>query len=162
MKKPIPRVPLILSFLGVVPFVIQFFLFALQLTDAEYVLQLATWNRNFMYCILGYAFAILIFLAGVDWGLAVNQREKKGVGAYIWSVTMFLGVLGVVSFLFFHKYVFSILAILYGIAWFGSYVLYRCHYSPEWYLRLRCLATPAVLACLLALQVLLYFVAYVQ
>lgn len=158
MTQRIPRVPLLLASLGTLPFIIQFFLFALQLTDGDFVLRLASINYYTMHATLAYGFAIIIFLLGIDWGLAVNKHERCVKGVYFWSVVVLLSVFAVMALSFYYIYIFSILAALYGVTWFGDYVLHRNEYCPEWYLRLRCMITPVVVISLLGIQVVIYFV----
>jgi len=153
-----PRVPLILTLLGATPFIIQFLLFALQLTDANFVLTLAKLNYYTMHATLAYGFILLIFIAGIDWGLAVQSRGTVGTGVYIWSVFILLCIFAMMAFSFYYIYIFSILAVLYGVVWFGDYVLCRKNYCPHWYLRLRNIITPVVVVSLLGIQAVIYFV----
>ena len=86
MSQPIPRVPLFFTVLGSLPFVAQFFLFALQLTDADFVLRLAEFNHYSMHAVLIFGFIILVFLSGIDWGLAINHQKGRVNLVYFWSI----------------------------------------------------------------------------
>lgn len=158
MQQPIPRTLLILTSLGTLPFIAQFLLFAVQLTDADFVLQLAEWNFYAVHVVLIYGAGVLIFMNGVNWGLAIQHKMNQGAMIYVGSSCVFLGILTLMVLNFYAKFIFAGLAIFYGANWFGNYILYRYQYAPPWYFRLYCLMTPLVVISLLGIQVVVYCV----
>lgn len=137
---PIPRLALILTWAGMLPFLGGAALRLLPAPEAPGYLGLL-YPTDAIAILAGYALIIFAFMSGVLWGLASNGPEPARALPYALAVTpaiaaFFLGVehlLGAPSnrdALFWLMLGFPALLLLDG--WF-----YRAGLAPDWWLRLR-------------------------
>ncbi len=145
MEKKIPFTPLVLTWLGFIPFLLApIFLY---FTGME--------QSIVMRFIEVYAVVILAFLGGIDWGMATMQAKDRNIGPLIiWSI-----IPAVAAWLI---YVFNVgllleyLAILYILQWYVNYQTFSKGLCPYWYLKLRSIISPVVIVFILITSFLLY------
>ena len=141
----IPRAPLLLGLLGVIPFVWG----TLTLVSSD----LAQWGVQSIgprfagpFVMLQYGTIILAFMSGVLWGFATRAEGEQAAIGYGLSVLPALWV-------FFTVGAGPTSSAIYLIAGFiGLLVLdwhfWRQNLAPEWWMRLRVLLSVIVVACL--------------
>lgn len=141
----IPRAPLILGLLGLIPFL--WGVLTLVSPDA------ADWGMRTMgprfsgpFVILQYGTIILAFMSGVLWGFATRASGERAAFGYALSVLPALWAFVMVG-------AGPTSSAIYLIAGFiGLLVLdwsfWRQGLAPEWWMRLRILLTVVVILCL--------------
>lgn len=161
MENRIPKQALVWALLGLAPFVAQVILFILQLSDASFTLKLAALNNNTMHVLLIYSFALLCFLFGAKWGLAVNAPGEKSANVlYFVSVVGFLLIFAALSALFYNRIVFAVLAGMFAVSWALDWWTAHQGLCPPWYLRLRNSIAPIVIVCLISIQWLVNYMKF--
>lgn len=142
-----PKAPMILTALGVLPFLAPAGLMVFYRHDAIVLNTLGLW-------LLVYAAVILSFLGGVRWGVEILKREKPRLAELIVSVLgSLMGWIAVIAYFRFGSG--WLMAAMAG-ALLVYYVLDRGSPDmPHWYRRLRIWPTVAAIICLLLACVLL-------
>ena len=145
----IPRVPLILGLLGLLPVI-----WGAGEVHLSFVRNLAeTWLNSWFYApyaTLGYASSILMFMSGVLFGFAARARGATASMAFVLSVlpvlyTFFL-VMGDAAEVALKLAVGFVLVL--GL----DLMFHRQNLTPEWWIRLRVLLTIPMVACLLLMS----------
>ena len=159
-EKKIPLVPLLLISAATLPFILQFLLLAVQMTDASFALRLARYNDYTVRLFLMYCFIILIFLAGLNWGMVMKSEAIKATnGLYISSILLVACISFLLIMVFYYRiWIFFIVALLFGVVWCLDYVAYRKNINVAWYMRLCNIVFPMIIMSLLGIQVIIFFV----
>jgi hypothetical protein len=141
----IPRAPLILGLMGLIPFLWG----AATLISPD----LAAWGVSTLgtrfagpFVLLNYGQIILAFMSGVLWGFATKAHGSRAAMGYVLSVLPALWV-------FFTVGAGPASSAIYLIAGFVGLLaldwsFWRQGLAPEWWMRLRILLTVVVGACL--------------
>lgn len=141
--KDIPTVPAALTIIGVLPFcLVAASIF--YLTPPEKIVLL---NFIHKYCIL-----LLVFLGGINWGMATNKQENhSSIWIYIWSVVPALLALGIeiIPLHFFYMWVCAGIVVQWVVNW-GAMCLDLC---PKWYLKLHTCGSIIALLSLFVLMI---------
>lgn len=138
-----PRLPLLLSLLGTLPFIAA---------SALVWLGPTTHTAIALQALVTYAAVILSFLGGIQWGIGISVCESAPKSAH----SLFL--LSVVPSLLSWAMLFIdaasaklIVAVcLFGFVWVIDALLLLQKLIPSWFFRLRCIVTSIVIASLLA------------
>ncbi|MEM6373312.1 MAG: DUF3429 domain-containing protein [Pseudomonadota bacterium] len=141
----IPRAPLILGLLGLLPFVWGA---GTVLVDDLAALGLSTLGPRFIgpYVQLAYGSVILSFMSGVLWGFATKAGGAQAATGYTLSVlpalwTFFMVGGGPASASM--NLIFGFLGVL-----MLDFAFFRWGLTPPWWMSLRVLLTGIVVACL--------------
>ncbi len=159
-KEKTPRVPLLLVLVAALPFILQFLLLAVQMTDANFTLHLAKYNDYAIRLFLMYCFILLIFLAGISWGMAIKSEVHQQVNViYIGGIFVILSVSLLLMMVFFYRiWIFFMVALLFSFVWFIDSLAYRKNLGKAWYMRLRNITSPIMIISLLGIQIIIFFV----
>lgn len=141
----IPRAPLILGLLGLIPFLWG----AATLVSGE----LAQWSMANLggrftapFVLLTYGQIILAFMSGVLWGFATKTHGSRAATGYTLSVLPALWVFFTVGAGPASSAIYMIAGFIGLLALDWSF--WRQGLAPEWWMRLRILLTVVVVACL--------------
>lgn len=141
----IPRAPLILGLMGLIPF----------LWGAATMISpdLAAWGVTTLgtrftgpFVLLNYGQIILAFMSGVLWGFATKSHGSRAATGYVLSVLPALWVFFTVGAGPASSAIYLIAGFLGLLALDWSF--WRQGLAPEWWMRLRILLTVVVTACL--------------
>ncbi len=146
----IPRAPLLLGVLGLIPFLWG----AATLVSSD----LATWGVHTFgprftgpFVVLQYGTIILAFMSGVLWGFATRASGERAAVGYALSVLPALWAFFMVGAGPVSSAIYLIAGFLGLLALDWSF--WRQGLAPEWWMRLRILLTAIVIACLVLLVI---------
>lgn len=133
----VPRPAFVLGFAGLIPFIAATVMLLFGGEAAHPI-----WHS----VLLGYGVAILSFMGGVDWGLAMRQDERRNWLRYGASVVPAL--VAWIAFLLPKLAQFPVLAAGFILALICDLSLVKSGEAPAWYRNLRWPLTVVVVACL--------------
>ena len=139
------KLPWILTLAGAVPFVGLSVLLAIAPEGIDLGL--------IQYGFVTYGAVILVFLSGIHWGLGVafgrHELSKPCRILFLWSNIIALS--GWLALLADFILAIPLLAVGFLMQWVMDRSLYRVNHLPHWFMQLRNVVTPIVLAsCLVA------------
>lgn len=144
----VPRVPLWLGLMGLLPMVIGVAETYLPFARIVYEIHGNGWFIA-PYATLRYAEIILCFMSGVFWGFAARSDGATAGTGYVLSVIpalyVFFMAIGDISA------VAVKLAIGFMLVLWIDWLFYRQNLTPDWWMRLRIPLTVVMVACLLAM-----------
>lgn len=108
----------------------------------------------FYYGFVTYGAVILVFLSGIHWGLAVAYG-RHGLTKVCRILLVWSNVIALTGWLvlltFESVLAIPLLAVGFAMQWLMDRRLYQTYFLPAWFMRIRNLITPIVLAsCLVA------------
>jgi hypothetical protein len=131
------KFPIWLALLTIIPFVVMSLAIAFKWTgDAQLTLQQLTI----------YAAIVFSFLAGIHWGLALNQTEKRPRIASLMLIESVVASILAWLILYIDEAYFRLLAFafLYAIIWGIDSLLFNDKIIPLWFFNVRGIVTPIV------------------
>lgn len=138
--QPIPQAAAWLGGLGLIPFVAG----ALLVTTAG-----TSWaSEGLRY----YAAAILAFMGGIQWGLAMMDRRTVDRPPILWarlSISVLPALVAWLALLLHGPYDLVAIAAAFSFLLYSDLQAVQQGWAPDWYRRLRIPLTSVVLACLL-------------
>jgi hypothetical protein len=139
-KRHVPRAAAWLGGLGLIPFVAG----ALMVITVE-----ASWAYDPLRY---YAAAILSFMGGVQWGLAMTDARAEGESRLLWlrlSMSVVPSLIAWLALLLPAPLDLVVIAAAFGLLLLSDLFAVRQGWAPAWYPRLRIPLTGIVLAALL-------------
>lgn len=138
--------PLLLTLAGAIPFVgLALLLFAAPVWGDAIL---------FYYGFVTYGAIILTFLSGIHWGLAVaygrHALSRVCIILMLWSNLVALCA-WFCLLVFESPLAIALLAVGFTVQWLMDRRLYQTYFIPQWFMRIRSIITPIVVAsCLVA------------
>lgn len=135
------RLPLFLTIIGAVPFIVF---------SAGMGLHLFPHPHATARAFLTYSAIIISFLGGTHWGIAVLRRHEHRplsnllIAESVWAPLLAWGLL-------FYADVFSqllVMTLLYAFIWAVDSLLYSKNIIPQWFFDISCILTPIAVVSL--------------
>lgn len=144
--KDIPTVPAALTIIGILPFL---------LVAASIFFLIPEEMQQMLFFIHKYAILLLVFMGGINWGMAINhEKNASSIWIFIWSVIPLLLALAIQILPLHYFYLWVIAGII--VQWIVNWGALCLDICPNWYLKLN---TVGSVCAILGILVLMIFAA---